>query len=186
MSSLTTIRLSHQHGFLSLECLEESLIEHNIQKTFEIVQVGQYYQLTSSTTTRDGNKKRIEENLLNVLDNIIIQILPTYTRLLAISEFKHKKFDLKSEKTTSEGRVLIFEKSSSLMEGGKFVRFIVTLRPYNTLTVDAINFTGRKCLDTTGSFESKIGKVIKREMKSEANVSAQGRTETQDRQRLRI
>ncbi len=186
MSSLTTIRISHKHGFLSKECLEESLEVHNLQNSVDIEQLGRFFRLVTSTRTRAGNRSRAEEQLQSVLDNTINQILPTYTRLLAIKEFEAKKFVLKSEKSTSEGEVLIFEKSASLQEGGKFERLIVTIRHDNTLTVDAVNFTGRKCLDTTGSFEAKIGKVIKREMKPESSVSKQNKIEAQDRQRLRI
>jgi len=186
MSSLTTIRISHKHGFLSKECLEESLKVHDLQTSVEIEQNGRFFQLITGTRTTAGKRRSTEEHLQSVLDNTVNQILPTYTRLLAIKEFEAKKFVLKNEKTTSEGKVITFEKSASLKEGGKFERLIVTIRPDNTLTVDAVNFTGRKCLDTTGSFEAKIGKVIKRKMKPESNVSKQNKIETLDRQRLRI
>ena len=186
MSSITTIRISHEHGFIDIECLEEALEVNNLNSSFEIVQVGNKFQLNASQTTRDGNTSQIAANLKTQLNSAINTLLPTYTRLLAIKDFNSRKFILKNESTTSAGLVLKFEKATSLREGGQFERVVVTIRDDHTLTTDAINFKGRSCLDATRPFEAKIGKVIKREMKPESNLGIKRKTDTQDRQKHKL
>ncbi len=186
LSSITTVRISHEQGFINLECLEEALKIHNLFLSFQIIKVKDKYQLNAITSTRDGNKRKIEESLKNQLNSAVIQILPTYIRLLAIKDFESRNFIFKNESNTSVGKLLVFEKSSSLREGGEFQRILITIREDNTLTIDAVNFVGRTCLETTRPFESKIGKVLKREMKLEANIFTRKKTETQNKQKLRI
>jgi len=186
LSSLTTIRITHEQGFFNKECLEEALKVHKLNSSFEITQLGNKFQLRSSLTTKDGNKNSIEASLLQNLNNAVKTILPTYTRLLAIKDFESRKFRLIKESHTSEGNVLLFEKAATLKEGGEFQRLIVTIRNDNTLTIDAVNFTGRSCIEATKPFETKVGKVIKRDMKPEAKVGIQQKASKQERERLRL
>lgn len=183
MSSLTTIKMKHKLGFVCRESLEGALKAHNISLDSElaIIESQGKFQLTSSKQVRNGQVQLTSEQLTTKLDEIVKKILPAYTRLLAIKDFQAQNFSLVRERSEREGQILVFEREKSLVEGGQFERLIVTIRPDQTLTIDAENFTGRSCLDATGGFENRIGRVVSRELKPEYQMTRQSSSNLQNR-----
>lgn len=186
MSSITVIKVQHQLGFVDLECLEKSLDINNLLNQVTIQQQEGKYTLLLTQSARNGQATRVKAELEHQLEKIIKSILPEYLKLLSIKDFEAKKFTLKREKKESDGLLLVFERTKALKDGGDFERLLVKIRDDNTVTIDAVNFTGRKCLDTTKSFENKIGKVIRRDMKPESKVKITQSEKTRDKQRLRL
>ena len=63
MSSVTKIRITHEQGFASKECLEEALTIHDLRSGFHITRVGDKYQLNTSSSSSDGDKLKMENDL---------------------------------------------------------------------------------------------------------------------------
>ncbi len=186
MSSITVIKIQHNLGFVDLECLEKSLEKNKFYNQVTIQQLAGKYTLSMSQRATNSQSSKIRAELEKQMEIIIAGILPDYVRFLSIKDFEAKKFSLKREKQESDGLLLVFERTKSLKDGGEFERLLVKIRDDNTVTIDAVNFAGRKCLDTTKSFENKVGKVIKRDMKPESKVKTSQNDKTRDRQQLRI
>ena len=47
-SSIVTVKVTHEKGFVNLECLKKALSYHNLSNEFEIVQQENRYYLSSS------------------------------------------------------------------------------------------------------------------------------------------
>ncbi len=167
MSQMTRIRITHEQGFASRECLEEALATHNLLSQFAIARVGDKYQLDGTLSHRDKDEITLKNELKEKLDEAIRTILPTYTRLLATDEFNDQGFYLKRETKDIHEETLVFEKIHSFSERDVPEQIILKIRNDYNLTIDAQNFTGDKCRDTTKKFEDDIGKVIDRIMKPE-------------------
>ncbi|MCE7747820.1 MAG: DUF2997 domain-containing protein [Candidatus Heimdallarchaeota archaeon] len=172
MSSVTKIRITHEQGFASKECLEEALTIHDLRSGFHITRVGDKYQLNTSSSSRDGDKLKMENDLKKRLDEIVSIILPTYTRLLATDDFNSKGFFLKRNSKDMSEETLVFQRINSFSEKDVPEQIIIKIRRDYNLTIDTNNFTGKKCLETTKQFEDKIGQVIHREMKPETATSS--------------
>ncbi len=162
------IRITHEQGFASKECLEEALEMHNLLSGITIIKEGDKYQLHAILSEREGDKLKMEESLKNELEKVVEIILPTYTRLLATEDFGIKGFKLKEEKRNTQEEVLIFERNIRL--DGQYIpeQIVLRIKGIYGLNVETKNFRGKNCLHATKSFEEDIGQVIHREMKPEA------------------
>ena len=188
MSQMTRIRITHEQGFKSKECLQRSLEMHYLSSSCRIIQEGDKYQLNLTLSVRDRNNLLLEKNLKEKLRTIVETILPTYTKLLAKSDFEIKGFNLKEEKQEAKEKEMIFERKVRI--DGEYIPEQITLkiRGNDSLTIDTQNFRGKSCLHATSSFEEDIGQVIHREMKPESatNTRRVVDREVQDKRLLEI
>jgi len=187
MSSLTVVKV-REGVFVSQECLEQALLELDLQNTVRIeINERNFAQLTLSDKVEVERVHARSQDLQTKLTNILTHVTPVYARILAIKELEAKGFRVKTKEKLENGETrIIMEREQALTEGGKFERMVVTIHNDNTVTLDAINFTGRSCLKTTGSLETKLGKVKKRELKPEAMIQPGRKTSVRKRQRLRL
>ena len=148
MSQMTRIRITHEQGFASRECLEEALASHGLLTMVSILRVGDKFQLDKTIRSRDVNRVKLETELKKELDRVVQTIIPTYTKLLATDDFNEQGFYLKRTMQDVDEELLIFEKIHCFSERNVPEQIVLRIRKDYTLDLETLRFTGNKCVDT--------------------------------------
>jgi len=183
MSSLTVIKV-REGKFVSLKCLEESLLELGLADYVNIIKNEQgVYQLSYEKRIDSIRANKVHNELSLSLKKIIEKVTPIYIEKMTIQELTKKGFRLKEKQKIGNEKKLYLEKDKST---GKNEKFVITIHQNNRITLDAINFNGRLCLNASKSLEKKLGTVLKRDLKPEATLQIRTKSKISERRYLRI
>ena len=91
-SSILTVKVTHEKGFVNLECLKKALSYHNLSNEFEIVQQENRYYLSSSDRANQHVLNQVKSTLSVKLNDSVTKILPKYVEYVAIHEYSSKGF----------------------------------------------------------------------------------------------
>lgn len=170
MSSITVIKV-REGSFVSRECLEESLEQLGLIDYVNIVQNQKgVFQLAYDRKVRNKETGSIHEKLTTDLKKLIARITPIYTEKFATLELEKKGFHVKSRKQVGTEVQILMERTKPLSKVGLLEKYKITIHQNNRVTLDAINFSGRTCLTVSNKLERKLGSVVKRDFKPEAQI----------------